>query len=146
MRLAACFIFLFYRQLFMKRSSCILLAIILMLASCDRVKKNTKSAINTTGEAVGKGASEFVNGVSEGIDQTFQSKIELSGQLPGSGLSVGKFRITHLSDTASYVLTAYLVFNKDMKQMVSVKVYDKNGNEYGRTASTIEGKAGEAKY
>src|SRR5689334_12103497 len=126
----------------MKNYTWLLLGSLLVMASCDRVKNHTKSAINTTGEVVGKGASEFVNGVSEGIDQTFQSTISLSDELAAEELGIGKFKITHPSDSSNYILTAYLIFNKDLNVPVVVKVYDKDGNEYGRTKAVIQGKAG----
>ncbi len=44
-------------------------------ASCNSVKEKTKEIINRSGETVGKTASEFIEGASEGIDKTLKCKV-----------------------------------------------------------------------
>ena len=115
--------------------------------SCGRINQKTKETINEGGEAVGKTASEFFEGVSEGVDKTLQCKIVLSQELVDKGLQTGKFSIA--GDNAgglNNVLVLYVIFDKDFKESVSVKSFDKNGLENGRTKLDIEGKSGEAKY
>ncbi len=111
-----------------------------LLASCNR----TKEVINKTGQTVGEGATEFVNGVGEGIDQTLQSEVVLSDNLKAAGLQTEKFKLHDGSEGDS--LTVYVIFNKNFKQTVSVKVYDDKGKEYGRSSMALEGLANEARY
>ncbi len=126
-----------------------LIAIIIVSAflftACDKVKEKTKSAINKTGETVAKGTSEFVNGVSKGIDETYESKVELSEDLKNKGLDIGKFKITDHSDSAQ-TLSAYLITNKDINDTLLIKVFDKEGREYGRSILPVNERSGVAKY
>jgi hypothetical protein len=115
--------------------------------SCGRINQKTKETINEGGEAVGKTATEFFEGVSEGVDKTLQCKIVLSQDLRDKGLQTGKFSIA--ADTSggqNNVLVLYVIFDQDFSGSVSAKSFDKTGLETGRTKLVIEGKAGEAKY
>jgi hypothetical protein len=47
----------------------VLLLLVFTLVSCNQIKSKTKETINESGEIVGKSASEFIEGVSEGIDK-----------------------------------------------------------------------------
>jgi hypothetical protein len=113
-----------------------LLLLLPIMVNCHRAEE----AANKTGQLVGKGATEFVNGVGEGIDKTLQCKIDISEGLAQAGLKSGKFMV---SDS---VLTAYLIFDKDFNQAIKVKVLDKTGQEYGRTSLLIQGKKDSAQY
>lgn len=103
---------------------------------CNRAK----DAVNKTGQVLGKGASEFVNGVGQGIDKTFECKIDLSDSLKLKGLKTGKFAV---SDS---ILTVYFAFDKDFSQTIKVKVIDKTGQEYGRTSLNVTAKKDSAQY
>ena len=125
----------------------ILIVSVLMLSvSCSRVKEKAKETINKSGETVGKTATEFFEGVSEGIDKTLQCEISLSSFLIDNGLKTGKFSIENADGGRNNQLTIYLIFDKDFKSLVSAKVFDKNGLEVGRAKIEIEKKADEAGY
>ncbi len=95
---------------------------------------------------VAQTGSEFVNGVSKGIEKTFANEGKLSEHLIAAGLKPGKMT-THGSDsTTDNVLTAYLIFEKDFNQQVTAKVFDESGQEYGRSMLLIKAQKGEAKY
>jgi len=136
----------------MKLSSFKLLRMLIVIStlaaiSCNRVKEKTKQTINKGGEAVGKGATEFFEGVSEGVDKTMQCKITLSEDLIKNGIRTGKFFID--SDTLGGIknkLSLYLIFEKDFSGIIKVKSFDKNGLESGRTSLNITGKTGSANY
>lgn len=124
-----------------------IITLAITIISCDRVKEKTKETINKGGEAVGKTATEFIEGVSEGVDNTLQCEITLSQTLQDKGLQTGKFSINN--DTTggqNNLLTLYIIFDKDFKNDISIKAFDKNGVEIGRTKMQIEGKTGDAKY
>ncbi|MEM5566236.1 hypothetical protein WNY78_14035 [Psychroserpens sp. AS72] len=119
----------------------------LMLFSCERVKNKTQETINAGGEVVGKSATEFVEGISEGIDKTLEAKVKLSPSLIENGLSTGKFEITDnpLGGTNN-LLTLYLIFDKDYDGILRVKVFDKNGLETGRAKLEVKEIKGNANY
>ncbi len=121
--------------------------LILSLFACNRIKQETKEALNKGGETAGKTATEFIEGVTEGVDKTLQCDIVLSQELKTKGLRTGKFSINN--DTAggeNNLLILYLIFDKDFKDNLSVKAFDKNGLELGRTSLEVEGKQNDAKY
>ncbi|MDP4248106.1 MAG: hypothetical protein Q8932_19890, partial [Bacteroidota bacterium] len=57
------------------------LVLTLSLASCHWAKEKTKDTVNRTGEVVAKAGSEFVNGVSKGIEKTFRNEVVFSDAL-----------------------------------------------------------------
>jgi len=116
--------------------------LLLAFTSCERAKKT----INKTGETVGEGTSEFVNGISSGIDKTFQCELDLNPALKAKGLSTGKFKIGDSEGSKNNVVTVYLLFDKDFSDSLSLKVVDVKGLEYGRLRTPVAGKKGEGKY
>ncbi|MCD2259001.1 hypothetical protein [Psychroserpens luteolus] len=131
----------------MKTSIYITLLCVFTLVSCQRVKDKTQETINAGGEAVGKSATEFIEGVSEGIDKTLEVKIAMSSDLKASGLSTGKYSISNNPQGGKdNLLTLYIIFDQDFKDIIYVKAFDKNGLETGRAKLEVEGKKGEANY
>ena len=119
----------------------------LLTMSCGRVKKKTKDTINKGGETIGKTASEFIEGVTEGVEQTLQCKLTLSQELQEKGLKAGKFTIQNgPAEGNNNQLTLYLIFDKDFKGTLTAKVVDKNGIEIGRAKLEVEGAAGDSGY
>jgi hypothetical protein len=123
-----------------------LATLIALLAACDRVKQTAKETINKTGETVGRSTTEFADGVSEGIDKTYQSSLAVSPELQQAGLSAGRFSVGSTDSTKHNVLTAYLIFDKDFSRDILVKVMDRKGVEYGRVRKNVTGTKGEAGY
>jgi len=123
-----------------------ILAVLVLIVSCGRIKEKAKETINKSGETVGKTATEFFEGFSEGIDKTLQCEVSLSQSLMDKGLKTGKFAIENAEGGSNNQLTIYLIFDKDFKSFVTAKAFDKTGLEIGRTKIDIEGKANEAGY
>ena len=124
----------------------VIASLIALLAACDRVKRTAKETINKTGETVGRSTTEFADGVSEGIDKTYQSTLAVSPELQQEGLSAGRFSVGSTDSSKQNVLTAYLIFDKDFNRDVLVKVIDRKGVEYGRVRQHVAGTKGEAGY
>ena len=117
------------------------------LPACHNVADKTKNALNKTGQAIGEGASEFGKGVANGVENTFDSQVDIADGLKQKGVSYGKFSITQASSASNKnKLTIYLIFDKDFSGNISAKVFDKEDKEYGRTSVSITAKQGEAKY
>ena len=131
----------------MKSLKIIPVVLLFAITACDGIQQKTKESINKGGEAVGKTATEFIEGVTEGVDKTLQCELNLSQVLLDKGLQTGKFSVEN--DTVggkNNVLILYIIFNKDFNSTIMSKVFDKNGLEIGRTKVAIKGKAGNAGY
>ncbi len=124
-----------------------IIATALLFISCEKAKEAAQSALNKGGETVGKSATEFVEGVTEGVDRTLDCDITFSKELKDEGLKNGKYSFS--ADSVSgqtNKMTLYIIFNKDFDKKIGVKVFDKKGLETGRTSAALSAKAGEAKY
>lgn len=123
-----------------------LLLILISLSSCNRVKDKTKETVNKAGEVVAKTGSEFVDGVSKGVEETFRNEIALSEELQNMGLKTGKILINSSDSAQNNVLTVYMIFDKKMVRDIVVKVFDEHSKEYGRSKLKVSAEEGEAKY
>ena len=115
--------------------------------SCNKIKNKSKEALNKSGEVVGKSATEFFEGVGDGVQETLGLKILLSDTLKEQGLSLGK--ATYSTDTNSVknnLLTIYLISEKDFNSTLKFKVFDENKLEIGRSQINVDLKKGDADY
>lgn len=134
------------KHITMKQLFAFLLVLAALSMSCGRVKKTAKDAVNKSGETVGSAATEFVEGVSQGVEQTLQCEISLSPDLQKKGVKTGKFSVKNDTLGSNNQLTLYLIFDKDFNAPLTAKVFDKNGLETGRSKLTVEAKSGDAGY
>jgi hypothetical protein len=125
-----------------------ILALALVVFSCNKVKETTKNTINQGGEIVGQTATNFIDGVSKGVDKTLNCKITLSKELVSKGLKTGVFSIDKdsVESKNNNKIILYLVFEKDFNATIKAKVFNENNLESGRTTIKINGKSGEAGY
>ena len=130
----------------MKLRNILCISILMIGISCNWAKDKAKNAANKTGEAVAKTGSEFADGIAKGIQKSFSNEVIVSDNLKTNGLKTGKIIITSSDSTTDNILSAYLIFEKDFNQQLSIKVFDEQGLEYGRINQLISAKAGEAKY
>ncbi|MBV7268002.1 hypothetical protein [Winogradskyella luteola] len=130
----------------MKLNIWILCMICLVLVSCNGVANKTKEGINKGGEVVGETATEFFEGVSEGVDKTLECEIVLSENLLIKGLKNGIYNIENQPIGKNNKLTIYLIFNEDFDSDVTAKAYNKNGLEIGRAKANVSGKKDDAGY
>ncbi len=114
---------------------------VLLIISCQKAKET----VNKSGEIVGKSATEFIGGVSEGIDKSLECELILSDEIKGK-VSTGKFYIENDSTGQNNKLVIYFIFNEDFDKEVTFKTNDKKGLETGRTKLQIQGKKGETSY
>lgn len=125
----------------------IIALLLLMIAmSCGDVKEKAKETINKGGEVVGETATEFVEGVTEGVDRTLDSKIVVSDALKQQGINTGKFYIESDTLGKDNKLVIYVISEKDFKGKLTFKALDKKGLETGRKVLELNRKAGEAAY
>ena len=126
--------------------TCLILWALFVLSSCDSVRRKTKETINKGGETVGKTATEFFEGVGEGVEKTLAINIELSEDLKRKGLNTGKYIVSNGQSGQDNLLTVYIIFNDDLSDTLMVKAYDKSGMEIGRLKRAISGKKDDASY
>lgn len=93
-----------------------------------------------------RAGSEFVDGVSKGVEKSFQNEVIFSDELEKEGLAPGKISISSADSATDNILTAYLVFGNNIDRKVTVKVFNGEGQEYGRVSQIIKGQKDEAKY
>ncbi|MCB9262479.1 MAG: hypothetical protein H6607_08910 [Flavobacteriales bacterium] len=125
----------------------ILLMMIAVGMSCGKIKQKSKEAINKTGEAAGKGAGEFFEGVADGVEKTLECNIVISEKLKESGLRSGAYQVSSDSkQDFAKVLSMYFIFDKDFDTEVTVKTTNEQGLETGRSKSRVTGKMGESSY
>lgn len=131
------------------KSKIILCAVLLITAlhSCDRAKQSAKETITKTGETIGQSTTEFVGGVTEGVNKAMNSQVVISDNLKNQGLETGKFKLNADSGVPEpHILSVYLIFNQELNDTLQVRVTDSKGSEYGRAKQAISGRKGEAKY
>jgi len=124
----------------------LIVALALISASCNWAEKKAKDTVNKTGEVVGKAGSEFVNGVAKGVEKTFENEVKFSDDLIKKGLEAGKIVIRSSEHHSDDIISAYLIFNNNFDQEVTIKVYTPQGKEYGRTRTLVKAKKGDAFY
>jgi len=131
----------------MKHTIIAFITSILILTGCTGVSDKTKEAINKGGETVGKTATEFIEGVTQGVDKTLQCKVILSSDITAKGIKQGKFTIENGPDGGhNNCFRIYFIFDKAYDNTLLVKAFDKNGLEFGRVKMQVKGKAGDASF
>ena len=95
--------------------------ILFVLTSCNRIADKTKEGINKGGEVVGETATEFFEGVSEGVDKTLECEIKLSNQLVNKGLRTGVYDIISGANDNNNKLTLYLILTKTLIKQLSLR-------------------------
>jgi TRAP-type C4-dicarboxylate transport system substrate-binding protein len=119
----------------------------LLSMSCNKAKETAKAVVNKSGEVVGQAATEFGEGIAEGVDKTLECQVSLSKSLTDKGIKTGKFAID--SDSLGHVnnvLSMYLIFDKAFNGQIVAKVNDKNNTEIGRVRLPVHVEAGAAGY
>ena len=124
----------------------LLIILTLTSMSCNWAKQKTKETVNKTGEVVAKTSSEFVNGISKGIEKTFKNDVVFSDELKKQGLRSGKIIINGTDSSTDNILTTYLIFDGNLDQNITIKVISQEGQEYGRVTQHITAQKGDAKY
>ncbi len=122
------------------------MVLLLVMASCHRVKDGAKEVIVKTGETVGKAGTELSNSIGEGVKKALECEVVLSDELQKKGLHTGKLDFTSQKEATDNGLMLYMIFDNDFNGTVKVKVFDEKGLEYGRTSAAVKGKKGEAGY
>lgn len=131
----------------MKNIIILLLVSLFTISSCGKMKEKTKETINKGGEAVGKGGTEFISGVIDGVNKSLEVELVLSDSLKKSGLEISKYLVEDDSDGGKdNMLVIYFIFNEKYNGILTAKAFDKNGHEYGRCSTDVNVNKNEAKF
>lgn len=109
--------------------------------SCDRAREGAKEALNSGGEIAGKAASEVLEGVATGVEETWDVTVELDPALKEGGLSLG--RTTVLTDNS---MSVYLIAEHAINDTLQAIAVDKDGLEAGRATVIVVLEPGMANY
>lgn len=118
----------------------------LLLAACGRVSEGTKSALNKGGELAGAAATEVVEGMTTGVEKTWNIDVQLSPDLQQRGLSLGKTMVEADSAGKDNILVLYVIAAQDFSGPVTAVAIDKEGREYGRAVGELMLAANGAEY
>ncbi|MCP9767519.1 hypothetical protein EGI22_06320 [Lacihabitans sp. LS3-19] len=113
------------------------------LISCGSDEGNEK--LGQASEKVGKSAATVVKSVKEGIEKVAKIKIDVSESLKAKGISTGKVTLNSKNGRHN-LLNVYMIFDKNINRNITLKVYDNEGLEIGRSKTLVKGEAGDAKY
>lgn len=119
---------------------------ILLLFSCGRVVEGTKDALNKGGELAGSAATEVIEGVTTGVEDTWSIDVALSEELKAKGLTIGKTQVESDSADMDNMLIVYVVADQAFNGAVNAVASDEEGREMGRSQLIMELPAGGADY
>ena len=115
-----------------------------LFSACSRCSSG--SAIHQGGEVVGKSVSEFVKGVTGGVEKVYSVNIQLSDGKKEAGISTGKITLGNDSGGTNNKLSVYFIFDKDFNGGIQFKALDEKGLEMGRSTLMIKANKGEAHF
>lgn len=116
----------------------------LLLAGCSTC--SVRKSIHQAGEKAGEAIGEAAKGVSGGVENAFDIKIEKKEGAGLESLEFGKILLNSDSTGTDNKISAYIIFNSDFDRTVTLKVFDRKGLEEGRVRKTLSGKSDEAGY
>jgi hypothetical protein len=113
---------------------------LLVFGGCDRVKHAAKTTLRKTSETVGQSATVVADGLATGA-QKEAVQVQASPALQGRGLELGKASLSSAdsSGVQQVQLTMYVVFQQNFADTVRVKLFTRQGAEYGRSKVWVQG-------
>lgn len=105
----------------------------LALASCGRVAEGTKDALNKGGELAGSAATEVIEGVATGVENTWSIDVLLSEELEAKGVSLGKTQVESDSAGMDNRLIVYMIAEHGLNDTLQAIAVDEDGREMGRS-------------
>jgi len=113
---------------------------LLLFSGCDRVKHAAKSTLRKTSETVGQSATVVADGLATGA-QKEAVQVQASPALQGRGLQLGKASLSSTDSIGGQQvqLTIYVIFQQNFADTVRVKLFTRQGAEYGRSQVWVQG-------
>lgn len=120
--------------------------LLLLLAGCQHAAEGAKEALNKGGELAGKAASEVLEGVKTGVEETWSVGVRLSPELQQRGLGLGTSTVEADSLGKDNLLVVYITCAQAIADTLQVLAFDKDSMEMGRALLPIHGAAGSAAF
>lgn len=125
---------------------CVRTICLLLLLACGRVKHETKEALNEGGRMAGTAASEVIEGLTTGVEETWKVDIALSDTLMKQGLALGKVSVEAGTNGNDNILVIYLTNTAAIDDTLRVLAYGNDGLEMGRSTIAVQAAAGSGDY
>lgn len=116
------------------------------LTACHRAAEGAKEALNKGGELAGSAATEVIEGVTTGVEQTWKVDVRLSAELSSQGLGLGKTSAESDSAGNDNHLIVYLTNERAVRDTLHVIAMDKDSLEMGRATLIVDAPAGSGAY
>jgi hypothetical protein len=116
------------------------------MSACDWAGEKTKDALNKGGEFAGSAATEVIEGVTTGVEETWSVDVKLSDALTAKGLAIGRTQVEADSGGHDNHLVIYLSTTTDIDDTLTATAFDQDGVEMGRTQLPLQLNAGSADY
>lgn len=127
----------------------LILALIVLMTGCGRVKDKADRATNKAGQLVGEGASTFFTGVGAGIDKTITTyDVRVSEELRAAGVAttIAKRMDGTASNNWQQTLSIYVQNQSPLTGTLRIRLYNEKDQEIGRSATPIVLARDEARY
>ncbi len=118
----------------------------LLAVGCGRVVEGTKDALNKGGELAGSAATEVIEGVTTGVEDTWSVDVTLTAELAKAGLAIGKTQVESDSAGMDNRLIVYLSATNAFSGTLNAVALDEEGREMGRASLSVDLQAGSADY
>lgn len=119
-----------------------LFLLLLMISACNWAGEKTRDALNKGGELAGSAATEVIEGVATGVENTWSVDIRLSDELRSRGLALGKTSVEIDSAGRSNRLIVYLSTESALSDTLTAIAFDQAGAEMGRASIPLTVAAG----
>ena len=128
------------------KTKSLIVSLALLLIGCGRVVDGTKDALNKGGELAGSAATEVIEGVTTGVEETWGLDVTLSEDLRQRGLAVGKTQVEEDSAGFDNQLIVYLIADHGFEGPLQAVAVDGDGREMGRSLLSVTLAPGAADY
>jgi hypothetical protein len=104
-----------------------------ILSACNWAGETTKNALNKGGELAGSAATEVIEGVTTGVENSWSVDVQLSEALKGRGLKLGKTMCESDANGRDNKLVVYFSTDAAFTDTLTAIAFDQSGSEMGRT-------------
>lgn len=111
----------------------VILASVVLLSACNWAGEKTRDVLNKGGELAGSAATEVIEGVATGVEDTWNVDVRVSEELKAQGLTLGKTSLESDSAGRTNTLILYLSSERAITDTLTAVSYDQAGAEMGRT-------------
>ncbi|MBX3240899.1 MAG: hypothetical protein KIT80_15450 [Chitinophagaceae bacterium] len=130
----------------MKQHTGYLLSFLIVITLCGCSRCSLNETINKGSKKAGEAVGNAVQGMSSGIEDAFNTKVEISDDLQKAGLKTGQILLGNAEGGTDNMLSIYFIFENDISRNITCKAFDKKGLEMGRASNLVQGKKGDAQF